>query len=216
MRMRALSLVFIAVLVGGTVAGCAGPRHARYTATGAGIGAVTGGILGGVIGSMSGRSAEGVVIGSILGGLMGASVGDAEYHQQRSEEAASKYYDYDPERGRRDLVRIESVYAEPSVVAPGETVDLNIEYTILTRWRSGTEVHEVREIKMNGDTIGRPETTVVRTGGTWVSTVPMTVPSNAETGTYKLTAIVETDEAGDVRDTTFHVARGKGEGRWRR
>jgi len=216
MKGRLIALSLVAILLSGTLAGCASQKHAQYTTTGAGIGAITGGILGGVLGSLSGREAEGVVIGSILGGLMGASIGDAEYHQQRSEEAASEYYGYEPERGRRDLVRIESVYAEPRVVAPGETLDMTIEYTLLTQWGSGTLVHEVREIRVNGDVIGRPEHTIQRKGGTWVSTVPITVPSDAESGIYKLTAIVETDEAGDVRDTTFEVESGRGSGRWRR
>jgi hypothetical protein len=216
MKGRLLALSLVAVLISGALIGCAGPRHAQYTSTGAGIGAITGGILGGVMGSLSGREAEGVIIGSLLGGLYGAAIGDAEYHQQRSEEAASERYGYEQERARRDLLRIENVYAEPRVVTPGEKLEMTVEYTLLTRWSTGTVVHEVREIRMDGEMIGRPETTVQRTGGTWVSTVPITVPENAESGTYTLTCIVETDEAGDVRETTFEVEFGRGGGSWRR
>jgi len=216
MRSRILALSLAAVLVAGTFTGCASPRHAQYTSVGAGIGAVTGGILGGVMGSLSGREAEGVIIGSILGGLMGASIGDAEYHQERSEEAAREQYAYEPERSRRDLLRIENVYTEPRVVSPGESMNMTVEYTLLTRYNSGAVVHEVREIRKDGDLIGRPESTVQRTGGTWASTVPITIPENAETGKYTITYIVETDEAGDVREATFDVEYGRGGGQWRR
>jgi len=212
MKRTATALLLSVLLVTGT-AGCASQRHARYTATGAGIGAVTGGILGGVIGSMSGRSAEGVVIGSILGGLMGASVGSAEYHQQRTYEAAAEHYSYDREKARRDLVRIEDASSDPRVVHPGEEITLSVTYTVLSRWRSGTEVHEVREIKKEGDLVGRPEVTVNRQGGTWSSSIPIRLPDDAQPGTYVVTNIIETEDAGDVRESTFRVESG---GRWRR
>ncbi len=213
MKTRFLAVVAASAILLGGITGCASQRHARYTATGAGIGAITGGILGGVIGSMSGRSAEGVVIGSILGGLMGASVGDARYQQDRSYEAAAEHYSYDREKARRDLVRIEDADVEPKVVRPGEEVGISITYTMLTRWKSGAEVHEVREIRKEGELIGRPEITVNRQGGTWTSTIPVRLPEGAESGTYVVTNIVETEDAGDVRESTFRVERSGG---WRR
>jgi len=212
MKRTATALLLSVFLVAG-MAGCASQKHARYTATGAGIGAVTGGILGGVIGSMSGRSAEGVVIGSILGGLMGASVGSAEYHQQRTYEAAAEHYSYDRETARRDLVRIEDASSNPRVAHAGQEVTLSVTYTMLSRWRSGTEVHEVREIRKEGDLVARPEVTISRQGGTWSSSIPIRLPDNAEPGTYVVTNIVETEDAGDVRESTFRVEPG---GRWRR
>jgi uncharacterized protein YcfJ len=213
MKRTATALLLSVLLISSGMAGCASQKHARYTATGAGIGAVTGGILGGVIGSMSGRSAEGVVIGSILGGLMGASVGDAQYQQQRSYEAAAEHYDYNREKARRDLVRIEDASSNPKVVHPGEEVTLSVTYTVLSRWKDNAEVHEVREIRKEGDLIGRPEVTVERQGGTWSSSMPIRLPDNAEAGTYVVTNIVETEDAGDVRESTFRVEPG---GSWRR
>jgi len=213
MKTRVLAVIAAAVLLAGGLTGCASERHAQYTATGAGIGAVTGGILGGVLGSMSGRTAEGVVIGSILGGAMGASVGSAEYHQQRSYEAAASEYSYDRERARRDLVRIEEADVSPRIARPGEEVSISVTYTMLTRWKSGTQVHEVREIRREGELVGRPEVTVNRDGGTWTSTIPVRLPESAEPGTYVVTNIIETEDAGDVRETTFRVEPG---GKWRR
>lgn len=213
MKNIVLALVAAAAILAGGAYGCAGPRHAQYTATGAGVGAVTGGILGGVIGSMSGRSAEGVVIGSIMGGLMGASVGDAEYHQQRSGEEAARMYSYNEEKATRDLVRIEDATVNPKVARPGDEVMLSVTYTMLTRWRSGQVVHEVREVRKEGELIGRPEISVTRQGGTWTSTIPIRIQSDAVPGTYVVTNIVETDDAGDVRETTFRVEEGS---RWRR
>lgn len=213
MRRTALTLTLAAVMAVGGLTGCSSERHAQYTATGAGIGAVTGGILGGVLGSMSGRSAEGVVIGSIMGGLMGASVGDARYQQDRSAEDAANVYAYRGERATRDLVRIEDISATPNVAMPGDEVRLSVRYTMLTRWPSGQLVHEVREVRKEGELVARPEVTVSRQGGTWESTIPLRLPENAEPGTYTVNVIIETDDAGDVRETTFRVEPGS---RWRR
>ncbi len=102
---------------------CATEQQSQYTATGAGIGAVTGAVLGAVLGSFGGRAGEGAVIGSIFGGLAGASIGNNEYHLQRSEEVAARQYDYDAARARADLVRIEDAYADRKTVAPGDTVE---------------------------------------------------------------------------------------------
>jgi len=213
MKNSVLALIVVAALAAGGASGCASQRHAQYTTTGAGIGAVTGGILGGVIGSMSHRAGEGVVIGSILGGLMGASVGDAQYQQQRSQEEAARVYAYNDEKETRDLVRIEEASAEPKVARPGDEVKLSVTYTMLTRWRSGALVHEVREVRKEGELIGRPEVTISRQGGTWTSTIPIRLQSDAAPGTYVVTTVVETDDAGDVRESTFRVEEGS---RWRR
>jgi len=213
MTRRFLALFAAVALFTGFAAGCATEREARYTSTGAGIGAVTGGILGGVIGSMSHRTAEGVVIGSILGGLTGASVGNNEYRQERSDEAAAQYYSYSPREEVRDLMRIESISDTPNVVRPGEQVDLAVTYTVLSPGDRPRLVHEVREVRKEGQLIGRPEITTRRGPGTWTSSMPLMLPENAEPGTYVVTNIVETDSAGDSQESTFRV---EPESRWRR
>ena len=194
---------------------CATEQQSQYTATGAGIGAVTGAALGAILGSFGGRAGEGAVIGSIFGGLAGASIGNNEYHLQRSEEQAAGQYDYDAARARADLVRIEDAYADPKTVAPGDTVNLVSTYTVLTPYRRLALVHEVREVRNDaGEIIGKPEVTIRREGGTWTSSMPLKIPENARPGTYRVTTIVETDSAGDTRDFAFQVVPPQGQ--WRR
>ena len=205
MRRNIFPSLMVVALVGLLATGCATERQSQYTTTGAGIGAITGGILGGVLGSMSGKAGEGVVIGSILGGLAGASVGNEEYHRDRSEEVAAQQYAYNRERASRDLVRIEGSKVEPKVAHPGEELRLATTYTMLNRWGGEANVHEVREIRHEGRLIGRPEINSTRDAGTWTTSVPLMLPADAEYGTYVVTTIIETDSAGDSRETTFRV-----------
>lgn len=213
MTSRAVSVLAVVVLAAGIFSGCATERQAHYTSTGAGIGAITGAILGGVIGGMSGRAGEGVVIGGILGGLTGASVGNSEYHLQRSEEAAARRYDYRQQQEVRDLVRIEDATASPKVAYPGEEVTLSATFTVLTPSGGSRLVREVREVRKEGRLIGRPEVTTRREGGTWTSSMPIRLQDNADYGTYVVTTLVETDNAGDVRESTFRVEPGS---KWKR
>ena len=122
-------------------------------------------------------------------------------------------YSYNEQEHRRDLLRIEDVSANPQRVLPGDKVDLNATYTLLTPGRRTEMVREVREVRFNGKVIGRPYITVKRGGGTWLSSVPLTIPPDAEPGVYVVTMVVETDSAGDTRDFTFRVDN---ESRWRR
>jgi hypothetical protein len=201
----------IIILVG--VLGCATEREAQYTTTGAGIGAVTGALLGAALGSLSGHAGQGAVVGSVFGGLAGASIGNNEYHMQRSEEAAADYYAYNQQQAVRDLLRIEDASVNPSQANPGDEVTMSATFTILTPSRGTQLVHEVREVRHNGKLIGRPHFTSRRAGGTWVSSMPIKLPLDAEPGTYTVTTIVETDNAGDTRETDFKVVSGS---QWRR
>ncbi len=212
MKKGALAL-FAAVILFAGISGCATERESQYTATGAGVGAVTGAILGGVIGGLSGHAGEGVVIGSLFGGLSGAAVGSNEYHMQRSEEIAAQRYAYHYDSERRDLLRIEDAVVNPHAVYPGQEVNLSMTYTLLTPHHYDQLVHEVREVRHDGRIIGRPELTTRRAGGTWASSVPVTIPPDAETGTYTVRMVVETDNAGDTRDTSFEVGSAS---HWRR
>jgi len=212
MKSRAMEFAAtILILVG--AAGCATEREAQYTTTGAGIGAVTGALLGAALGSLSGNAGQGAVIGSVFGGLAGASIGNNEYHMQRSEEAAAEYYAYNQQHAVRDLLRIEDTSVNPPQANPGDEVALSATFTILAPSGRPQLVHEVREVRHEGKLIGRPQFTSRRAGGTWVSSMPLTLPLDAEPGTYTVTTIVETDNAGDTREADFKVLGGS---QWRR
>ena len=212
MKSRVMAFVAALIILVGA-AGCASQREAQYTTTGAGIGAVTGALLGAALGSLSGNAGQGAVIGSVFGGLAGASIGNSEYHQQRSEEAAAQYYGYDQQQAVRDLLRIEDVSVNPPQANPGDEVALSATFTILSPSDRPQLVHEVREVRHNGKLIGRPQFTSRREGGTWASSMPIKLPLDAEPGTYTVTTIIETDNAGDTRDTDFRVLSGS---QWKR
>lgn len=209
-RVMAFAATLI-ILVG--VLGCATEREAQYTTTGAGIGAITGAMIGAALGSLSGHAGQGAVIGSVFGGLAGASIGNNEYHLQRSEEAAAQQYAYNHRQSVRDLVRIEDASVNPRQANAGDEIVMSATFTILTPSRGTQFVHEVREVRHNGKLIGRPHFTSRRAGGTWVSSMPLKLPLDAEPGTYTVTTIVETDNAGDTRETDFKVVSGS---QWRR
>ena len=201
----------IIILVGAS--GCASEREAQYTTTGAGIGAVTGALLGAALGSLSGHAGQGAVIGSVFGGLAGASIGNNEYHQQRSEEAAAEYYAYNHQQAVRDLLRIEDASVSPRQASPGDEITMSATFTVLTPSRGSQLVHEVREVRHDGKLIGRPQFSSRREGGTWVSSMPIKLPMDAEPGVYTVTTIIETDNAGDTHETDFQVLSGS---QWRR
>jgi len=212
MKSRVMAFAAALIILAGS-AGCATQREAQYTTTGAGIGAITGAIIGAALGSLTGHAGQGAVIGSVFGGLAGASIGNNEYHQQRSEEAAAQYYAYNPQQAVRDLLRIEDASVSPRQAHPGDEITMSATYTILTPSRGSQLVHEVREVRHNGKLIGRPQFTTRREGGTWVSSMPIRLPMDAEPGVYIVTTIVETDNAGDSRETDFRVL---GSSQWRR
>jgi len=212
MKNRVMAFAAAMIIIVGA-AGCASEREAQYTTTGAGIGAITGALLGAALGSLSGNAGEGAVVGSVFGGLAGASIGNNEYHMQRSEEAAEQYYAYNRQQAVRDLLRIEDASVNPAQANPGDEITMSATFTILTPSRSSQMVHEVREVRYNGKLIGRPQFTTRREGGTWVSSMPIRLPMDAEPGTYTVTTIVETDNAGDARETDFKVLSGS---QWRR
>jgi hypothetical protein len=66
-------------------------------------------------------------------------------------------------------------------------------------------ITETREIKMGTELIGKPEVNVVRRGGTYSSTIPLFLPSNAKPGTYSVITTVQTTTAKDSKETSFTV-----------
>jgi hypothetical protein len=103
------------------------------------------------------------------------------------------------------VLRIEGVTAMPSVVKPGEKVDLNATYAVLAPTDTDLNITETREIRMGGELVGKPEVNVTRRGGTYSSTVPLFLPSDAKPGTYTVVTTIQTEKAKDSRETSFTV-----------
>jgi FtsP/CotA-like multicopper oxidase with cupredoxin domain len=172
----------------------------KGAAVGAGAGAAAGGIMGAIIGKGVGA----VVVGSLIGALLGGAIGHFAYDQTRTKEQTAKTYNYKPSQGR--VLTIENALASPATVRPGDTVDLKMTYAVLNPSENAkTKITEIREITYQGDLVGKPEVTVEQTDGTYTTTVPLRLPSNAAKGTYRVKMMVQSDSAKDTRETTFTV-----------
>ena len=204
---RFLSLAAIAALFLSIQSGCAaqngGMREHQGAAVGAGTGAVGGAVVGGLLGGK-----RGAVVGGLLGALTGGLVGN--YHDQREKDLAETrrgHTEYNAARGTR--LKIERVRTNPSAAAPGDTVEIQLTYAVLTpREDVMVPVRESREILFEGSKVGEASVDIEREGGTWRSVVPITLPGNARPGNYRVVASVETRGGGkDIEEITFRVHR---------
>ena len=198
--MRKLVSVVLSISLVVLLLGCETiPSEHRGAAVGAGVGAATGTAAGAALGGT--RSA---VLGGLLGGLVGGVIGHYGYDQRRSRDETAQTYDYQP--GQGTVLRIEDASAMPQTVRPGESVDLQMTYAVLTPTpEAESSITEIREITHNGAAVGNPQVTVARRDGTYTTTVPLRLPPNAERGAYTVRNIVQTQGVSDVRETSFTV-----------
>jgi len=171
---------------------------------GAAVGSGVGGAVGGVMGAIIGHGTGAVVVGALAGALLGGAIGHFEYDKEKSREQTAKNYNYKESQGT--VLTIENLKATPVTVRPGETVDLKLTYALLhDSPDTKIPVTEIREITYKGELVGRPEVKVEHTDGTYTTTVPLRLPPEAQKGTYKVKAMVESQYAKDAREITFTV-----------
>jgi len=193
MLCAAVTLVFLSTLLHGCADTGQVIRDNPNTAVGMGAGALGGAVVGGLLGGT-----RGAVVGGLLGGLAGGVIGNHIDQQEKSRAQTSRDYAYAPSQGIR--LRVEAVRANPAVLSPGETVNVNLTYAVLTTSADQQVlVRETRDIQVNGASVGKTHIDIAREGGTWKSTVPVTLPANAPMGKYRVIASVEM--AGGSRDT---------------
>jgi hypothetical protein len=199
MKTRMIALVLCIALVL-PVAGCTAIQEHPGTATGAGIGAGVGAISGAAIAD----STTGAVVGGLLGALAGGAIGNYVYDRNRTAQETNRAYGYYPAQG--DLLNIEQATVSPQTVRPGGTVDLNMTYAVMTPERAGTsQITEIREVRYNGQLVGRPTVTVSRPNGTFTSTIPLRLPPDAGPGIYRVTDTIESSFGSDTMETSFRV-----------
>jgi YMGG-like Gly-zipper len=204
---KIVSLAAIAALFMSILSGCAARNSGRQEHQGAAVGAGTGAVGGAVVGGLLGGR-RGAVVGGLLGALAGGLVGN--YHDEREKDLAEtrhSYAEYNAARGTR--LKIERVRTNPSEAAPGDTVEIQLTYAVLTpREDVMVPVRENREILFNGSKVGEASVDIEREGGTWRSVVPITLPGNARPGNYRVVASVESRGGGkDIEEITFRVHR---------
>jgi outer membrane lipoprotein SlyB len=169
------------------------------TAAGAGVGGAGGAIIGGLAGAT-----KGAVIGGLAGALTGGVIGNLLDRQERTRAGTAETMAYTQEKG--NLVRIEEVSLNPQVVRPGETVNVNIQYAIITpRGIDPVHVREVRQIYHQGDLVGNPVVELERLDGTYWSTLPIKLPASAAPGRYDVVVGVEMNGTLDRWESRFTV-----------
>jgi uncharacterized protein YcfJ len=169
------------------------------TAAGAGVGGAGGALIGGLA-----SGGTGAVIGGLAGVLAGGVIGNLLDRQERPRAATVETVAYTEEKG--NVVRIEEVSLNPRSIRPGETVNVNVQYAIITQ--SGTEpvrVREIRHIYYQGDLVGNLVAEVERSDGTYWSTLPIKLPPTATPGRYDVVVGVQMKSALDRWETRFTI-----------
>jgi len=203
MYRKIISVAVILMFLTG-IFGCASiPEEHKGAATGAGIGAATGAIAGALLGS-KGAKTEMAVVGGLLGALAGGAIGHYAYDQKRTKEETAQKYNYKPSEGT--LIRIEDVSVSPSVAKPGDKVEMKMTYAVLgVGSGKALEISEIREIRYQGEMYGKPQVSVSRSDGTYSSSIPLTMPKDAQKGKYRVIMTVQGPALSDSRETSFQI-----------
>jgi hypothetical protein len=144
------------------------------------------------------------VVGGLLGALAGGAVGQYLDRRDRDRTQAASDVGYNAAQG--NLVDVQRVEAQPTTVQPGGSVNLNTTYTVLTPDpNQNVQVQETRQVMYNGQVVANTSGTFSRANGTFTSTLPITLPSNASKGTYQVTSTVAMGDKQDSASSTFVV-----------
>jgi len=201
MRKHIIGIVVLLVYI---LSGCAtvSEEH-KGAATGAGIGAATGALAGAVLAGGGSRT-QGAIIGGLAGALVGGVIGNYSVDQKRNADDTANRYGYQTSSG--NMIRIESTSVSPASIYPGDRVDLKATYAVMAP-QSDTRVAvtEIREIRFNGELVGKPEVSVTHIPGTYESNIPLFLASDAKRGTYQVITSIKTQDGSDSRETTFTV-----------
>ncbi len=199
-----LALLFMVSLFG-----CATERGyydpGRSTAAGALGGAAAGAAIGSIIGAATGSPATGAWVGGATGGGLGGYLYSA--HQNKlayDRNTAARTYSYQPSQG--NLVDIDSASVSPNSVSPGQRVNMQMTYTILSPTPAPTTVTISREVTKDGASLAQPhQTQVTNNNGTFSDQVGYTVPNNAAPGTYTVTSRISSSYGSDQETSYFTV-----------
>jgi hypothetical protein len=88
----------------------------------------------------------------------------------------------------------------------GERVNLITHYALLTPTPDQPlTVTERWDIRRGKELTGNPVLTIQREDGTWASAIPVTLPTSARNGTYRVVVAVEGGGSRDTAETSFRV-----------
>ncbi len=199
---KILSTIILITFLIGSIS-CATLEEHKGAATGAAVGAAAGATVGAIAGHR-GHKTETAIIGGLIGALVGGAVGHYAYDVKRNREETAKRYGYQSHSGT--MIRIEEVSAIPNTIRPGDKVDLSVTYAVLTPDpNSEVSITEIREVRYQGELVGRPEVNVTRKGSTYSSNIPLFIPGDARKGPYQVITTIQSQSSRDSKEATFYV-----------
>ena len=203
---QGVALLLCLFLVTGGTLGCAAIEEQvkahPETSIGVGVGTAAGMLTGGLIFG----NAAGTLLGGLIGGLTGGVIGNVVEARAQDRSVTAERYHYTSAQGT--MLRIEAVEAHPAQIHSGDTINLNMRFAVLARnAQQAIQVSERRQIFLNSSVVGDSTLQVQRMGGTWTSSQPLTLPSNAASGSYRVVMSVNGDGTGATQETTFTVVR---------
>jgi len=196
---RAIKPVAVTCLAAMLFQGCAWIREHQKTLLGVGIGAAAGGALGYAV-----RGRRGAVAGALVGALAGGIIGNMMERRDRDAAATNQAYSYAPAQGTR--VEVSSVVAEPSAVAPGGTVNLQVTYALMApNMQAQVAVVETRVVTFGGAKVAELTSPVNRAPGTYTTQVPIQLRADSPRGQYQLTIAVAAAGTQGQQTSSFVV-----------
>ncbi len=203
---QGIALLLCLLLIAGGTLGCVAIEEQvkahPQTAIGAGVGAAVGLLTGGLIF----RNATGTLLGGLVGALAGGVIGNVLEARAQDRAATAQKYEYNPAQGT--VVRIDGAEVHPIQIRPGETVNLNMRFAVLTPNPQETIlVSERRQIFLENAVVGDSTLQAQRQGGTWTSSQPITLPTNAKSGSYRVVMSVKAQGTEASQQTAFTVTR---------
>ncbi|NJD08761.1 MAG: hypothetical protein FIA97_20060 [Methylococcaceae bacterium] len=206
----ASAFVALPLLVGG----CA-TQQGKDQAVGAAGGAVGGAALGCLTGFIASGSAGGCAKGAAIGGAVGAVAGwgAVKLSQYQAEQVRSAQADQTMYGLTKPVdsvqVKIRKGSSTPTSVAPGDTVKLTTDYSVmLPPSVPSTSVSENWTLKKDGKVLTElPAASVQRAAGGWAADGSIPLPKNTNPGTYVVEHKVKAGSSYDTDESTFVVTK---------
>ena len=182
-------------------------RDHPQTAAGAGVGAAGGAVVGGLLGALAGGAIGNYIERreASLPQTSSTSPTTTTPSTSGSTVGVPSTTTSPTSTTSASLVRIDRVQTQPSQLRPGDTVNLDATYTILSSSEQVVPVRETREVRLDGELVANPAVDVTRQTGTYSSALPITLPANARAGKYEVTTTVASGDRRSTSTTSFSV-----------
>jgi hypothetical protein len=219
---RKLMAITCLIVFSVSLVGCAttNPDGAPSPGGSAAGGAVSGAVVGGVVGALcglipfgggiAGAVARGAIAGAASGVIAGVIAGFVygKYQEKlyRDRKEAEAYYHYKPEQGQK--VILETLEVQPAAPTQGEHVSLNSNFSVLSGSDEPVPVEMTQTLMVGNKVCGQQFCSrTEKVSGSYMGSLPVTIPANAPEGKYQLVTIVRTPKSIEQKTVEFMVAK---------